>query len=69
MFFPYRRQITIEDLYYLFTYYESSDLPEERAYFRKLQKYSWRVVPHSYLLLDKLTFSNLADNFLTSRKA
>lgn len=61
MYFPYRRLITIEDLYDMFTYYESSELPELRAYFRQLSKYSWRVIPRSSLFSGKLTFTTFAD--------
>ena len=61
MYFPYRRLITIEDLYDLLNYYESSELPEHRAYFRLLCNYSWRIIPRSHLLLGKLTFVKFED--------
>ena len=61
MFFTYRRLITIEDLYDTFTYYESSQIPLLRAYFRKLSKYSWRIIPRSPLFSGKLTFTKFVD--------
>ena len=63
MYFPYRRLTTIEDLHYLLTFYESSELPELRAYFRQLSKYSWRIIPRSSLFSGKLTFTKFADFF------
>ena len=61
MFFPYRHLISIEDLYDMLTYYESSDLPELRAYFRELHKFSWRIISRSSLITGKLTFTKFAD--------
>ena len=61
MYFPYRRLISIEDLYDLLTYYESSELPELRAYFRQLSMYSWRIIPRSSLFSGKLTFTKFSD--------
>ena len=61
MYFPYFRSTTIEDLYDFLTYYESSELPELRGYFRQLSKYSWRIIPRSSLFSGKLTFTKFAD--------
>ncbi len=61
MFFSYRRLITIEDLYDMLTYYESSELPELRAYFRELNKFSWRIISRSSLFSGKLTFTKFSD--------
>ena len=56
MYFPYFHKISIEDLYYIFSNYESSDIPELRAKFRKLYSYSWRVIPRSPVFTGKFTF-------------
>lgn len=61
MYFPYRHLISIEDLYDMLTYYESSELPDLRSYFRQLSKYSWRIIPRSPLFSGKFTFTKFAD--------
>lgn len=61
MYFPYYHNICIEDLYCIFSGYESSEDKDARAHFYNLNKYSWRVVPHSSLLFGKLTFVNFHD--------
>ena len=61
MFFPYYHNISIEDLYYIFSGYECSEDKYARAHFYNLKRYSWRVIPHSDLLFGKLTFVNFED--------
>ncbi len=68
MFFPYFHNITIEDLYDNLTYYEFSELPDLRNYFRQLTKYSWRIIIRSNPFQvrpsspsGKLTFPNFAE--------
>lgn len=61
MYFPYYHNITIEDLYCIFNGYESTEDMDARSHFFNLQRYSWRVVPHSTLLFGKLTFVNFED--------
>ena len=61
MYFPYCHKISIEDLYCIFSGYESSEIKERRQHFYNLQRYSWRVIPHSDHLTGKLTFFNFVD--------
>lgn len=61
MYFPYFHNITIEDLYCIFSGYECSEDKDARSHFYNLRRYSWRVIPRSHLLFGKLTFVNFAD--------
>lgn len=61
MYFPYYHKISIEDLYCIFNGYECSEDKDAKAHFYNLQRYSWRVIPHSPVLTGKLTFVNFAD--------
>lgn len=61
MYLPFYYKTTIEELHEYLSYLQSSESPEVRDYFRHLHKFSWRIIPRSKPLSDKLTFLNFDD--------